>query len=299
MTAPRRIVRDTTYLITRRCTQREFLLTPSALTNLVFKFVLAAAAARHRILIHAVCVMSDHFHLVVTDRGASLPAFSQLLDGVIAKALNALHGRWENFWAPGSYSAVELVTPDDVVEKVAYTLANPASADLVEHGRQWPGVWSDPRSIGAPGERIERPGHYFAADGSFRDLATVELCFSVPPGFDSAEAFQAKVLARVEQLEKDAAAHRRASSITVLGVRRILKQRHTERPTSREPRRSLKPRVAARDPERRIEALDRMMSFLERHRNALVKYCGGDKTAIFPLGTYLMRVRFGVSCASS
>ncbi|HYD41879.1 MAG TPA: transposase, partial [Anaeromyxobacter sp.] len=181
MTAPRRMVNDATYLVTRRCTQREFLLSPSALTNLVFKFVLAAAAARHRILIHAVCVMSDHFHLVVTDRGATLPAFSQLLDGVIAKALNALHGRWENFWAPGSYSAVELLTPEDIVEKVAYTLANPASADLVEHGRQWPGLWSDPRSIGGPGERVERPGHYFATDSSLRDFAIFEL--SVPPGF--------------------------------------------------------------------------------------------------------------------
>jgi REP element-mobilizing transposase RayT len=297
VTAPRRIVKDTTYLVTRRCTQREFLLTPSALSTLIFKYVLAVAAARHGVLIHAACVMSDHYHLVLTDPDASLPAFSQLLDGVIAKALNALHGRWENFWAPGSYSAVELVTPEDIVEKVAYTLANPASADLVEHGRQWPGVWSDPRSIGSRGELIERPGHYFAEDGSMGEHAT--LVFSVPAGFDSVETFQAKVLGRVREFEKAAADRREAGGVKVIGASRVLKQRHTRHARGHEPRRSLNPRVAAGDKWKRVEALQRLMSFLERHRDALVRHCSGEKGVVFPLGTYLMRVRFGVSCASS
>jgi len=267
------------------------------LTNLVFKFVLAVAAARHGILVHAVCVMSNHYHLVVTDCRANLPAFGQLLDGVVAKALNALHGRWENFWAPGSYSAVVLVTPDDVVEKVAYTLANPASADLVEHGRQWPGIWSDPRSIGGPGERIECPGHYFAEDGSMREGA--ELVFSAPPGFESVDAFRAKVVARVTELEEEAAARREARGVAVVGARRVMKQKHTDRPATREPRRRLNPRIAARDPQKRIDALERLARFLERYRTALESYCCGERKAVFPLGTYLMRVRFGVSCASS
>jgi len=297
VTAPRRIVKDTTYLVTRRCSQREFLLKPSVLTNLVFRYVLAVAAARYGVLVHAVCVMSNHFHLVVTDRRANLPAFSQFLDGVVAKALNALYGRWENFWAPCSYSAVALVSPEDIVEKVAYTLANPASAGLVEHGRQWPGVWSDPRSIGRPGERVERPGHYFAKDGSMPEDET--LVFSVPPGFESAEAFEAQVITRVNELEKQAAAERKARGVAVLGARRVLKQRHTDRPALGEPRRALNPRIAGRDKWKRIEALGRMVSFLAHHRDALVKYCRGEQDVVFPLGTYLMRVRFGVPCASS
>src|SRR5512140_2683269 len=166
VTAPRRGVPGTTYMVSRRCAQREFLLKPSALTNLIVKFVLAVAAARYGVLIHALCVMSNHWHIVLTDPKGNLPDFSHLLDGVVAKALNALHGRWESFWAPASYSAVALTTPDDIVEKVAYTLANPASAGLVERGSQWPGVWSDPRSIDGRGERIPRPGHYFAEEGS-------------------------------------------------------------------------------------------------------------------------------------
>ena len=296
MTAPRRIVEGTSYLLSRRCSQRESFLVPSALTNLIFKFVLAVATRRYGVLIHAACVMSNHFHLVVTDPRANLPAFGQFLDGVLAKAFNALHGRWENFWAPCSYSAVALEDSDDVVEKIAYTLANPARAGLVRRGRQWPGVWSDPQWMGGPGERVERPGHYFAKDGSMR--MSEELVFSVPPGVASAEAFQAQVLTRLKELEDEATAEREARGVAVVGAPRVLKQKRTARP-SREPRRVLNPRIAARDKWRRIAALARLASFLDRHREALVRFCRGEQHVVFPLGTYLMRVRYGVSCASS
>lgn len=304
MTAPRRVLRGTVYLMSRRITQREFLLKPSTLTNLIFKFVLAVAAARYGVLVHAVCVMSNHYHLVVTDVRARLPEFARVLHGVLAKALNAMHGRWENFWGPPSYSAVALVSPEDIVEKVAYTLANPAAADLVERGKDWPGFWSDPRFIGGPGERVERPGHYFDDDGSMPEVET--LVFSVPPGFASGEAFRAAVLARVRELEREAAAARAEKGIEVLGVRRVLKQRPTDRPRTFEPHRGLNPRIACRDKWKRVESLTALKSFLQHHREALLRYLEAlklprsvHKTVRFPRGTYLMRVRFGVACASS
>jgi REP element-mobilizing transposase RayT len=297
VTAPRRVVPGTTYLVTRRCTQRQYLLRPSALTNLIFRFVLAVAAARYGILIHAACVMSNHYHLVLTDPHANLPDFGRFLDGVLAKALNVLHGRWENFWAPSTYSAVALTSPEDIVEKVAYVLANPAVAALVEHGKQWPGVWSDPQAIGLRGELVPRPGHYFAEDGSTPKSA--ELQFSAPPGFESAEVFRSAVIARVKELEEAAAVEREAGGVEVLGARRALKQRPTGRPESAEPRRGLNPRVAARDRWQRIEALGRLVAFLESYREAWVRYCQGETSVSFPHGTYLMRVRFGVACASS
>jgi REP element-mobilizing transposase RayT len=286
-----------TYLVTRRCTQREFLLKPSALTNQIFKYVLAVAAARYGILIHAVCAMSSHYHLVLTDPDANLPEFARVLDGVVARALNSFYGRRENFWAPCSYSAVELVSPEDVIEKIAYTLANPATAGLVELGRQWPGVWSHPRSMGRPGETIERPGHYFVHEGSMPERAI--LAYSPPPCVESLERFQARVMARVGELERAASSDRSARKVKVVGARRVLRQRHTARPVSDEPLGALNPRIAAMDRPTRVEALHHLMHFLERHREALLRYCAGSRGAIFPHGTYLMRVRFGVACASS
>ena len=291
------MIPGSTYLVSRRCTQRQFLLKPSALVNLVFKFVLAVAAARYGVLIHAACVMSNHYHLVLTDSRASLPDFTRFLDGVLAKALNALHGRWEHFWAPSTYSAVLLLTPEDVVEKVAYLLVNPVAAALVERGHQWPGVWSDPRSIGLRTEIVIRPGHYFADAGSMPRSA--KLGYSVPNGFESPEAFRSAVIARVGELEQAAAASREASGIAALGARRVSRQQSSDQPAPGEPRRGLRPRIAARDRWKRIEALGRLAAFIDGYREAQSRFCRGERSVTFPHGTYLMRVRFGVACASS
>jgi len=55
---PRPVREGTTYMITRRTTQRQFLLRPSALTNQIFLYCLAVAAERTGVLLHAVCVLS-------------------------------------------------------------------------------------------------------------------------------------------------------------------------------------------------------------------------------------------------
>ncbi len=59
MTAPRQILAGTTWLVTRRCSERRFFLRPSRRTSTVFLFILAVAARRHGIEIHAFCVMSN------------------------------------------------------------------------------------------------------------------------------------------------------------------------------------------------------------------------------------------------
>src|SRR5512133_4379944 len=136
MTAPRQVLPGTTYLVTRRSFQLQFLLTPSPITNGVFLYVLCVAARRFGVQVHAFCVLSNHFHLVVTDPEARLPAFEQYLDSLVARAVNASLARWESFWAPSSYSAVSLQSPDDIVSKAAYVLANPVAAGLVRTGRE-------------------------------------------------------------------------------------------------------------------------------------------------------------------
>jgi putative transposase len=170
MTMPRQVLPGTTYLITRRCAQRQFLLRPSDETNAIFLYVLAVAAQRFGILVHAFCVLSNHFHLVLTDPDARLPAFEQYLDALVARAVNALLGRCESFWAPASYSAVALLAPEDIVEKVAYTLANPVAAGLVRRGRDWPGLWSAPEQLGTTLADIPRPRSFFRRAGPMNDV---------------------------------------------------------------------------------------------------------------------------------
>src|SRR6266545_2876709 len=192
MTPPRRVLPGNTYLVTRRCSERRFFLKPSRRTNEIFLYVLAVAARRHCVLVHAFCVLSNHCHLIVTDLDGRLPAFMQYLDSLVARAVNASLGRFEGFWATdGSYSAVEPLDPADIVAKTAYVLANPVAAGLVRRSAEWPGLWTAPEQIGVAKLTARRPKVFFDPKSYMPEARTLEL--TVPPGFASAEEFRTLV----------------------------------------------------------------------------------------------------------
>lgn len=292
MTAPRQILPGVTSLVTRRCFQRHFFLRPSKSTNQLFLYLLAVASSRFGIKVHAFCVLSNHYHLVVTDPEALLPKFIQLLDALVARALNGSLGRREDFWSSAPFSAVSLLTPGDVVDKAAYTLANPVAAGLVRSARQWPGLWSDPNSIEAAPLLVRRPDRFFDENGTLP--ATAALALTAPPGFSSARAFRDELLAALAQ--REAAAVRTRASF--MGILKVLSQRPTECPRDKEPLRRLSPRIASRDKWRRIEALGRLKCFMQAYREAWANW-QTDKTTVFPAGTFLMRLVHGAACAGA
>jgi putative transposase len=290
MTAPRQILPGRTYLVTRRCLLRHYFLRPDAVVNQVFAYVLALAAQRYGVQIHAYCVLSNHYHLVLTDPHARLPAFQQFLGAFVARAINAHLGRWEYFWSPDTYSAVVLGSPDDVLAKAAYALANPVAAGLVPAGHLWPGLWSAPASIGTS-IRLKRPDHFFSKDGDLPEY--VDLDLEVPAGFSSTKDFRDQLQAELSRQEQAA----RDENSAFLGVARVQAQSPFGRPGPGEPRRQLSPRVAARDKWRRIELLQQLGSFLADYWDALQVWREGKVEPVFPAGTYLMRVAHGVACA--
>jgi REP element-mobilizing transposase RayT len=282
-------------MLSRRCIGRRFLLRPSAESDHLFRYVLAVAAARYGIRLHAGCVMPNHFHLVLTDPRGELPRFEQYLDGLVARAFNALYGRWESFWAPGSYSAVHLLTQAAVIEKVTYALANPVEAGLVRRGREWPGIWFA-AGLTEARVRVARPEHFFRPDGPLPDVATLELV--CPCGFDSAEEFGAEAALVLAQCEDRAARKVAAEGRSFMGARRVMAQRVEARPANAEPRRGLNPRVATRDKWKRVEALTRLKEFVRAYREAWSEFARGVRDTVFPAGTYWMRVAYGVRCSS-
>lgn len=284
------------YLVTRRTAQRQFLLKPSQLTTNTFGYVLAVAAAKYRILVHVIAVLSNHYHLVITDPRAELPAFLQYLDSLVARAMNASYGRWESFWAPGSFSGVVLAGSEDVVEKCAYALANPVAAGLSASGCEWPGLWSPPEAVGTTWRTFQRPDHFFSANGGMPQRAALEL--APPPGFEVG-AFRALLAARLVEKESEAAQALARDGRRFMGAPRVLAQKHTDHPAPGAPRRKLNPRVAARDKWKRIEAIGRLKSFLAEYRVALAVLRAGIEGAVFPDGTYQLRVLFGVTCAGA
>jgi hypothetical protein len=61
MSLSRPVYAGTTYMITRRCSERRFFTQPSPLVAQVFMYLMAVAAERTGVLLHAVCVLANHY----------------------------------------------------------------------------------------------------------------------------------------------------------------------------------------------------------------------------------------------
>ena len=69
---------------TRRTHKRQFLLRPSDEVNNAILYIIAVLAMRHRMLLHALCVMSNHKHDVSTDELGHIVEFERECHALIA-----------------------------------------------------------------------------------------------------------------------------------------------------------------------------------------------------------------------
>src|SRR5215208_47700 len=99
MTLPREVLPGWFYMVTRRCTQRLFLLRPDEETNNAFLYCLAEAAQRCGVEILLPCAMANHHHTILYYRNGTSPAFTERFHKRLAKSQNAWRGRWENLWS--------------------------------------------------------------------------------------------------------------------------------------------------------------------------------------------------------
>jgi putative transposase len=282
-------------MITRRCTQRQFLMRPDRETNNAFIYCLAMAAEKTGVQVLFTAAMSNHHHTGIHDTHGNYPTFIEYFHKLFAKCQNALRGRWENFWSSEQTSVVRLVDPDDIIDKMTYAVTNPVKDGLVERTDHWPGVTSLDSHLNAAPLVAARPKHFFRDEGPMPE--TARLSFVRPTGFASDQNFRALILERIRAVEKTAAAERRRTGARVLGRSAILKQRWTDRPGSREPRRQLNPRIAARSKWSRIEALLRNRAFRDAYDAAREAFAAGIRDVLFPAGTYWLRRFTHAPCA--
>ena len=283
---PRLVIPGATYLLTRRCIERRFLLRSSPQTNQIIEYCLAVAAERTGVQLHAFCAMSNHLHSVVTDVQGRLPEFLQFFHRHVAVAINASLGRKENLWAGTQTSVVELGDDKDVLEKLAYVVANPTAAGLVRAPQKWPGVIS--RRLGED-RRVKRPADYFRTEGAMPEFA--KLNYVLPPqmahlGLAKANELFFKALAHKVHAARAVA---QAKGKDFLGAKKVMKTALSKSAATNEGIKTKTPRFAIRDPERRKAAIFRWRGFLLAYVEAFHQWRLGNRTIRFPEGTWMMK----------
>ena len=314
MTRPRRLIAGTSYLITRRVTQRKFLLTPTDDVVQVFLYVLGYVASRRPVSLHAYCLMSDHVHLVLTDLDGSLPEFTRDFASLMARVMNQLRERRENFWSGEKPSYVDLVETEDLRSKMVYTMTNPVAAGLVRQVEQWKTLEealpaaSSVRQVCGDVVRIQRPDRFLTGDPYPK---VVELRLSPPPCcleelelLETSEAdsvgapleeFRQQLQAAVHERERDLAEAATARGQGFLGMKRVCAQDPETQPAS-DGYSNSNPKMAATDRESRKARLAAMAAFYEAYHEARTRFLSGDRDVVFPVGTFYLRVRCGVRC---
>jgi REP element-mobilizing transposase RayT len=291
MTAPRPVFPGRFLFITRRCTQREFLLRPDAATNNAFTYALAEAAQRHDISIILPQMMSNHHHTAAYDPHGNHVEFRQRFHRNVAASQNALRGRWENLWAAEEPCVVEIVTTEDLLEKLVYIATNPVKDGLVEKVHHWPGPNFVQALLSGKSLKAVRPRHFYRPLGPMP--AEVELVLGLPDHIEGKTEFLDELRRRIAEVEAQCAQEREKTGRRVVGRRRILRQSWRDSPGTREPRRNLRPRVAARYPALRVLLLRQNQEWYEDYQRARKLWLAGFHVE-FPYGTYWLRRYAGV-----
>jgi REP element-mobilizing transposase RayT len=283
-------------MLTRRCTQRQFLLRPDRETNNAFIYCLAVAAQRYGIAVLNFVQMSNHLHDLIYDRFGTAPAFYEHFHKLLARCINAFRGRWENFFATEQTSVVRCETQDALIDKLVYIATNPVNDDLVERVDDWPGASGYRALLEQTPLRATRPRHFFAEDGDMPEEVTLELV--IPPELGDREQILAAVQARVADVEAEHARKRATTGKQVVGRYAILRQSWRDSPSSREPRRGLRPTIATRSLWARLEAIQRKREFIAASRMARRALLARSPIP-FPFGTYRLRHLVGVEVTPS
>ena len=283
MSLPRRVLPNQTYLVTRRCLGRRFLLRPDDALNNAFLYCLALAAKKHGVAVHALCAMSNHYHLIITDTEGVLPDFMTWLNRQLAMCVKRLR-RWDEVvWEPNvAYSAVELGGPSEVLDKAAYVLLNPVSAALVRSVKRWPGALSSLETLSGGTMEAKRPPVWFKDNAP----EEVSLPLSVPPCFSDRAAYLQALDALLTSRLSQARAELLRQGRGYLGRSRLRKTMVTERPASKKERFGRSPTFSALTRATWRAAVQRLRAFRLAYRVAYQAWRTGKQSVEFPAGTW-------------
>jgi REP element-mobilizing transposase RayT len=281
--------------ITCRTVQGRFLFKPGPDFNDRFLGILGRAQRRHKLILNAVSVLSNHLHiLAVPESARQLADFMRDFKSKLAREVNRLTG-WSGSVFERRYEMTVVTSEDRAqIERLSYVLAQSVKEGLVEEVREWPGVhsaaalidgtpleghWFDrTREFAARNQRQEITKLQFAEEESVI-LSPIPCWAHLPP-----DVYRARIAGIVESIESDAARSRSLEGTSVLGVEAILAKDPQHRPASLAC--SPAPLVHAATKAARKAFYDAYAWFVAAFRQAAEKLRQGDRNAVFPAGSF-------------
>jgi hypothetical protein len=295
----RRHAPQTFYLVTIRCFRAQFLCRPDAHLNQAVLEWLARAQQRFPgVRLFAVCVMSNHLHLLVLDRHGELAPWTSYFFGNLAKAINRIRGRSGPVFER-RHSAEPILDQAALLDRLLYILNNPAKANLCAHGDDWPGIrlwarsgeperlevsWIHRGAYARARRRSERRGERRPSSKDFRVRAPLILDSLAPEDEDAAQHAH-DIHAQMAERERALAKERARAGRPAMTRAQVLAQSWQSAP--RHPKRSPRPLCHSSDRSLRRAFREAWEEFVGAYHAASALWSQGARSGVaFPLWCY-------------
>lgn len=223
-------------------------------------------------MVFAICVMSNHVHLLVRDSNGELADWACYLLGNLARAINRIRDRSGVVFGR-RYSAEPILDHEALRDRLVYVVTNPVQAGLCGRGRDWPGV-----SLWSAGGDIER---HRVSVGVGRGEGADPGCVVVHP---LPECSAGEVSRDIAETERRLRLERVRAGTGVLGLARVRAQDWRARP--RDPKRSSRPPCHTTDRKLRSSFLESFRTFVAAFRAASAELRSGALDITFPPWSY-------------
>jgi putative transposase len=110
----------------------------------LFLKILSDVCEQFNWIIHAYCLMTNHYHLLVETPDANLSKGMRQLNGVFTQSINRKHQRVGHLFQ-GRYKAILIDKDAYLLELCRYIVLNPVRARMVDSPREW--FWSSWHSM--------------------------------------------------------------------------------------------------------------------------------------------------------
>jgi hypothetical protein len=253
------------------------------------------------VAVHAASVASNHYHAGCTDTRdhSRMSLFTALVHKLFAKCVNSLWNRKGSVFCSSSGCRTQVLPrAEDVLDRLAYIVAQPVRHALVENREEWPGFQLTIEQMAGAEIKVRRPAFF-----SKHMPDELTLTITRPPHFQhlSPEEYTALLRSAVEAEEAKWREHNAKEGISYGTREAALAVAHTDRPRRRtlKERRAKRPKFATTCPEVRKTLTTYLRQFNRSYTEARLDYAAGNQTRLFPPGTHQLHQLLAIPCHPS